>query len=363
METSREQLTAPRRGRNGNDAQFSEPLERRGAWNGRSARAAARSYWHRAKPSGFVSGNEEQLARGLGWFSIGVGLAEVLAPRAVERFLGINRQGLLLRLMGLREIASGIGILTQRRPEAWLWARVGGDIVDMTGLGIAATSDTAKPGNIAVAAAAVAGVTALDVCCAWELSRNDGVAPWSRTVWVKKSIQINRSPQEVYAFWRDFQNLPQFMSNLESVQNTGDGRSHWVAIGPAGKRIEWDAEIVGEQENSLIAWRSLEGADVENAGSVRFEAAPGGRGTFIKVQIQYRPPAGVLGATVAKLLGRAPEQQVHEDLHHLKQLMEAGEIITTEGQPAGRASSTSWKYDRTIRRQVSPDAAYQEPGD
>jgi uncharacterized membrane protein len=362
METSREQLTEQQRGQNGN-AQSSEPVERRGEWNDQSARSAARSYWNQAKPSALLKGNEGQLARGLGWFSIGLGLAEVLAPRVLERFLGIKRQEFLIRLMGLREIASGVGILTQRRPAGWLWARVGGNIVDIAGVGIAATSDTAKPGNIAVAAAAVAGVTALDVCCAWELSRNNGAATGSRTVWVKKSIQINRSPQEVYAFWRDFQNLPRFMSNLESVQNTGDGRSHWVAIGPAGKRIEWDAEIVGEQQNSLIAWRSLEGADVEHAGSVRFEAAPGGRGTFVKVEIQYRPPGGVLGATVAKLLGRAPEQQVHEDLHHLKQLMEAGEIITTEGQPAGRASSTSWKYDRTIRRQVAPASADQDPAD
>jgi uncharacterized membrane protein len=363
MERSREQLTLPRRGRNGNDPQFSEPLERRGAWNGPSARAAARSYWHRATPSAFANGNADQLARGLGWFSIGLGLTIVLAPRAFEKFLGITHQRSLLRLIGLREIASGVGILTQRRPAGWLWARVGGDVMDIAGLGVAATADTAKPGNIAVAAATVAGVTALDVRCARELSSNDGAVTGSRTVWVKKSIQINRSPQEIYAFWRDFQNLPRFMSNLESVQSIGDGRSHWVAIAPAGKRIEWDAEIVGEQENSLITWRSLEGADVENAGSVRFEAAPRGRGTFVKVQIQYRPRGGLLGATVAKLLGRAPEQQVHEDLHHLKQLLEAGEIITTEGQPAGRASSTSWRYDRTIRRQVSPAAAYQETGD
>jgi len=355
METSREQLTGQRREQD--DAQFSEPVERRGEWNGQAAQSVAKRYWNQIKPSTLINGNEQQLACSLGWFSIGLGLTEVLAPRVLERFLGIKHQGLLIRLMGLREIASGVGILSQSRPTGWLWARVGGDVLNIAGLAMALDSATAKPGNIAVAAAAVAGVTALDVCCAQELSRIDGMPAQTQVVRVRKSIQINCSPDQVYRFWRNFENLPRFMSNLESVKTIGDRRSHWVAIGPAGKRIEWDAEIVEEQENRHIAWRSLEGADVENSGSVRFEGAPGGRGTFLKVQIQYSPPGGALGASFAKLFGRAPGQLVHEDLHRLKQIIETGEIITTEGQPAGRASSTSWKYDRTIRHQATSTSA------
>ena len=300
------------------------------------------------KSNAFESLDGERLARSLGWFSIGLGLAEVMAPRSFARFLGIRNHGILFRVMGLREIATGIGILTQRRPVEWLWARVGGDIIDLVALGKVSKSKPVKPVNVTIATAAVAGVTALDLRCAQELS--DGLQALDHTVKVKKTILINRSPEELYHHWRDFQNLPRFMKNLESVEVTTDERSHWVAKGPAGKRVKWDAEIADDRPNELIAWRSLDGADVENSGSVRFEPAPGGRGTLVSVEMQYSPPAGVVGATVAKLFGRAPEQEVEEDLRRFKQVMETGEIITTQGQPAGRSSSTSWKYDQTVRR-------------
>jgi uncharacterized membrane protein len=113
--------------------------------------------------------------------------------------------------------------------------------------------------------------------------------------------------------------------------------------------VEWDAEITEERANELIAWRCLEGSDVQHAGSIRFSAAPQGRGTFVTVQMEYRPPAGALGAAVGALFGEDPSQTVKWDLRRFKQLMETGEIITTEGQPAGRMSSTSWKYDQAVR--------------
>lgn len=356
MEISRD-LTLERRQRSG--PHYSEPLERRGDWNDGSLTTAARRAWDQKDLGVLVEGNERTIASRLGWFSIGLGLIEVLAPRTLERFLGIRHHGFLLRMMGFREIASGVGILTGRRPSSWLWARVGGDLIDIAGLGMALNSDTAKPANIGLACAAVAGVTVLDLRCAQELSRNDDSALSTRTVEVKKSIQINCSPAEVYKFWRNFSNLPKFMSNVESVETLSEKRSRWCAIGPAGKRIEWDAEITDEQENRLIAWRSLEGAQVENCGTVRFETAPGGRGTYVTVHLQYSPPGGIFAARVAQLFGREPRQQIHEDLHHLKQIMETGEIITTKGQPAGRGSSTSWKYDQTVRRQIDSKSDYQ----
>ncbi|HEY1233607.1 MAG TPA: SRPBCC family protein [Candidatus Binatia bacterium] len=358
MEIPRD-LALERRQRSG--PHFSEPLERRGDWNDGSLTTAARRAWDQKDLGVLVEGNEKTIARRLGWFSIGLGLMEVLAPKTLERFLGIRHHGLLLRILGLREIASGVGIFTGRRPSSWLWARVGGDVIDIASLGMAFNSDTAKPANIGLACAAVAGVTLLDLRCAQELSRNpnDDTALSTRTVEVRKSIQINCSPDAVYKFWRDFQNLPKFMSNLESVETLSDKRSHWCVIGPAGKRLEWDAEITDEQESRLIAWRSLEGAQIENCGFVRFETAPGGRGTHVKVQLQYSPPGGIFGARVAQLFGREPRQQIHEDLHHLKQIMETGEIITTEGQPAGRGSATSWKYDQAVRRQIDSRSDYQ----
>jgi uncharacterized membrane protein len=291
--------------------------------------------------------DRDRLTRGLGWFSIGIGVVGVIAPRAFARFLGTRNHGVLFRIMGIREIASGVGILTKRRPAGWLWARVGGDIIDLIGLRKALQSKSAKPVNIAIATAAVTGVTALDLRCARELT--DGREAADRLMKVKKTILINRAPDELYQCWRDFRNLPRFMKNLEAVEVTTDTRSRWTAKGPAGKKFHWNAEIVEDTPRECIAWRSLEGGDVANSGSVRFQGAPGGRGTLVSVEMRYSPPAGSIGATIAKLFGRAPEQEVEEDLRRFKQMMETGEIITTIGQPAGRRS-TSWKYDQTVRR-------------
>ena len=293
---------------------------------------------------------DERFAHALGWFSIGLGLAEIAAPRGLAKLIGVNDHRKLLRVLGVREIASGVGILSRRRPVGWLWSRVGGDIMDLAVLGMALISPNANRRRVAAATAAVTGVTILDLRASQQLSTLPEPQDSAVTVQVKKSITINRSPEEVYQFWREFQNLPRFMNDLESVQITGEKRSHWVARGPAGKRIEWNAEITEDRPNEMIAWRSLEGSQVENSGLVRFEPARGKPGTVVRVELEYRPPAGVLGATVAKLLGAEPKQQVHENLHRFRQLMETGEIITTEGQPAGRSQSTSWKYDRAGRR-------------
>lgn len=160
--------------------------------------------------------------------------------------------------------------------------------------------------------------------------------PYELGLRVDKSITIARPPQEVYSFWHDLNNLARFMTNVESVTDLGAGKSHWVVKGPAGRKIEWDAIIHNEEEGRMIAWRTLEGAAVQHAGSVSFKEAPAGRGTEVKVELQYNPPAGMLGAAIAQLFGRDPGQQINEDLHRLKQIMEAGEIPTTEGQPRGR---------------------------
>lgn len=156
-----------------------------------------------------------------------------------------------------------------------------------------------------------------------------------RGIKVEKSVTINRSPQELYATWRNLENLPKFMKHLETVRSTGN-RSHWVAKGPMGHAVEWDAEIINERPNELIAWRSLEGSEVDTAGSVHFFPATGKRGTVVKVELKYNPPGGKLGAIVAKLFGKEPEQEIREDLRHFKQLLEAGEIPTIQGQPSCR---------------------------
>lgn len=154
---------------------------------------------------------------------------------------------------------------------------------------------------------------------------------------VKQQVTINQPAEELFRFWRNFENLPQFMRHLESVSVLDDKRSHWVAKAPLGN-VEWDAEIVEEEPSRRIVWRSAENAEVANAGSVLFLPGPAERGTEVYVVIEYAPPVGVVGATVAKLFGEEPNQQVKEDLLRFKQLMEAGEIATNEGQPHGKRS-------------------------
>jgi uncharacterized membrane protein len=154
---------------------------------------------------------------------------------------------------------------------------------------------------------------------------------------VSQSFLVDKSPDELYAYWRNFENLPQIMSHLKSVQVLADGRSHWVATAPAivGGKVEWDAEITADEPYSRIEWRSLPGSLVEHQGSVQFVRAPGDRGTAVRVVMDYSPPAGRLGHWVAKLFGEAPDQQIREDLRNFKRTMEIGEPLTTAGQPRG----------------------------
>lgn len=160
------------------------------------------------------------------------------------------------------------------------------------------------------------------------------------TVTVERAVTVNAPPERLYRYWRDFANLPRFMDHLEAVTVMDERRSHWAAKGPVGKTVYWDAEIVEERPNALIAWRSLPGAGIENSGTVRFTAAPGDRGTEVHVHLQYAPPAGKAGAMVARLLGEEPDTQVREDLRRFKRIMEAGEIPTTDGQSSGRKGAS-----------------------
>lgn len=160
--------------------------------------------------------------------------------------------------------------------------------------------------------------------------------PYELGVKVERAITVGKPRADVYRFWRDFRNLARFMKHVQAVEVIDDRRSHWVVRGPAGRTVEWDAEINHEIENELIGFRSLRGK-VDVAGSVRFQDAPGGRGTEVMVELQYNPPAGILGAFAAKMWGEEPTQQIREDLYRFKRAMEVGENPVTNGQPAGYA--------------------------
>jgi len=147
-------------------------------------------------------------------------------------------------------------------------------------------------------------------------------------------VTIKRPRQEVYQFWRELGHLPAFMIHLESVTTTGPGRSRWVAKGP-GAPVEWEAEIEEDRPDELISWHSVDGAEVPNRGSVRFIDAPADRGTEIRVELSYEPPAGAAGVMVARWLGEEPNQQLRDDLRRLKQVLETGEVVLSDGSPLG----------------------------
>jgi uncharacterized membrane protein len=167
--------------------------------------------------------------------------------------------------------------------------------------------------------------------------QGDPAVPYGKGIRVEKSVTVDATPEQLYTFWRDFENLPRFMNNLEAVECHDSRRSHWTAKGPAGTKVDWEAEIINEIPNELIGWRSVEGSKVDNAGSVHFERATGGRGTEVKVVLRYDPPAGLFGAAVSKILGEDPAMQVQEDLRRLKMLVETGELATIKSQPTGRS--------------------------
>jgi uncharacterized membrane protein len=208
-----------------------------------------------------------------------------------------------------------------------------GDALDLASLGRLLGSEDAGRGRALFAAASILGVTVLDVMCATQLrAQKDTPTTYrpGRAVIVRHAVTVNRSIEEVYAFWHNFANFPRFMTRVESVTVSGR-RTHWVAKAPAGMTLEWDAGIVEDRENELIGWRSVEGSNVEHSGSVRFLRASGARGTEVRLELEYTPPGGTLGRTIAKLLGEDPAQQVREDLRRFKQLVETGEIPVSDG--------------------------------
>jgi len=150
-----------------------------------------------------------------------------------------------------------------------------------------------------------------------------------KAVKVERSVTIEKPRAELFAFWRNFENLPRFMEHLVSVRVDSSTRSHWTAKAPAGQTVEWDAEIVNEVPDEIIAWKSVGEPDIRNAGAVNFSDAPAGRGTIVRVTVDYEPPAGKLGAMLSHFFSEEPDRQIREDLRKFKQLMETGEITTS----------------------------------
>jgi uncharacterized membrane protein len=276
------------------------------------------------------------LATALGWFSLGLGTPQVATPERMNELIGVDdspRSRLLQRAVGVRELLAAIGLLGPGRKAGWLWARVAGDVMDLALLGSALRDRRNDQRRVSATAANVLAVTALDLTAAVRASGRS--TPKGPSMKSRAAITIKQPADTVYAYWQDFANLPTFMTHLESVEVTGNGRSHWTASAPAGQTVEWDAEVTEDKPGERIAWRSLEGATVPNSGQVAFTAAPGGRGTEVRVELEYELPGGVLGKAAAKLFGEDPQQQVDDDLRRFKQVLETGEVVRSEGSPEG----------------------------
>jgi uncharacterized membrane protein len=283
------------------------------------------------------------LVPSLRWFSLALGAGQLAAPGLMAKLIGLRDTGdarMAMRLVGLRELAVGAGLLSGTKPAGWLGARAGGDLLDLALLGSALGGRHVNRTRLYGALAAVAGVTALDAYGTYKASRQD--APYSPTrssrhTPTTKTIVVNREPEDVYQFWLNFEQFPRFMKHLKQVSVTKDGHSHWKARGPGGNVFAWDAEVVETRPNELIRWRSLPGADVDNEGSVHFERAPGGRGTLVRVNLRYDAPGGSVGEMVATLFGKEPGQEVQEDLRRFKQVIETGEVVLSDASVHGRS--------------------------
>ncbi|SCF26544.1 Polyketide cyclase / dehydrase and lipid transport [Micromonospora purpureochromogenes] len=277
------------------------------------------------------------LPRLLGVVSLALGAGGLLAPRAVARLTGVDdspQAAGVIPAVAARELGHAAGLLTGRRPGGWAWTRVAGDAADLTLLGRALADRCGeRRRRVAVTTAVVAGIAVVDLLAAVRAVRARRAR--ERLILMEVGVTVNRPASEAYRFWRDLENLPRFMAHLEAVRADDLRRSHWTARGPAGRLVGWDAEIVEDRPDELIAWRSLPGAQVPNAGRVRFVPAPGDRGTEVRVELGYAPPAGRVGRAVAKLFGEEPEQQIRDDLRRFKQVLETGEVVRSDASPQG----------------------------
>ena len=295
--------------------------------------ATARAHMTFGSEIGSRAGPWRAASQALGWFGIALGSAQLLAPRALGTLIGVKDRPWTLRALGVRELASGTGILAQPQQPAWLWSRVAGDAMNLTLLGLALRSRRARV-RLGVAAGAVALVTAADVLCSRQLSRG-GARELAQPLQLYATIIVQRPAEALYRYWRELSNLPRFMLYLSEVTELERGRSHWIAESPTGRHIEWDSEITDDRLNEMIAWRALPGAPLGLSGSVHFERASNNQGTLVRLRVQ----SSGRDLTGLRLLRAVTRETLKQQLLRFKQLMETGEIATTEGQPTGPRST------------------------
>jgi uncharacterized membrane protein len=299
----------------------------------------------RGGASGADESDVNQVAR---WGALAGGGALVL--------FGLTRRslrGLLLALAGGGLIYRGVA-MPGGAARGGAGGRAGGGAGGIAGQGKRSPADARGLGDRGGGAGGIAG----------QGKRSPAGTPVTRGIHVERTVTVDRPVGEVYCCWRELENLPRFMKHLESVQATADGRSHWVARGPLGARLEWDAEIINDQENRLLAWRSLSDAATANAGLVRFEEQAGDAGprTEVRVMLEYNPPAGAIGAAFAKLFGEDPAGQIDDDLQRFKVMMEGDELAAPD-QPSARGRKIGDAFLEDHTKPLDRDDAESEAGE
>ena len=272
-------------------------------------------------------GDGATAARALGWFSLGLGLAQVLAPRAVGRLIGVPQRAGLMRALGARELACGAGLLARPRSPVWRWMRVAGDAMDLALLAAAYRSREGEGPRIAAAASAVAGVAAADLVAGLGAEADGREGPQTKAV-----VTIDRPVDEMYRAWRTPDEHARFMTFVDEVRGLSETRWRWTARVPGGKTVSWETEIVEDVPNERVAWRSLPGQFVTVSGTAWFRPAPGGRGTIVHVEMDTQGPGGAARGLAGKVFARI---KLRRDLQRFKQWKETGEVAVAGG-PSGR---------------------------
>jgi uncharacterized membrane protein len=271
-------------------------------------------------------------AVGIGVASVALGVAKLVAPRALARLVGApagSREGGLVQALGVREVVTGLGLLASRSPVPWLWSRVVGDALELALLGAVAGAGRGDRRRAGAALGALAGVAAFDVACAVAATR----ARRREAAPVRRSVTIARARTDVYRFWRDFANVPAFMADIELVEILDDGRSRWSAHGPTGPVVSWEVQVDEARPGELLRWSSVEGAqsDVRAEGVVRFADTPDGRGTEVALTLAYGLPDDA-PERAAAFIDRATEPgRLEAHLARSKELLETGRLASGAG--------------------------------
>lgn len=292
------------------------------------------------------------VARRLGWFSLGLGIAEVVAAGPLSQFLGTKRKD-LLQICGFREIATGVVLLASSRPASALWLRLAGDAVDLALIRQAWKSPHARRGNVSAALAVTGGITAIDLWAARAAAQHP-----TPPQHICRSITVNRPAAELYEWWRDPQGLGRIMGHVANVTATGETSTHWALKIPDSHPLSWDAEIHDDLEHGLLRWHAPPGQDIETDGTVRFSPAPGDRGTEVTLNFRFHSTHPGLAAAAAHL-GMIPDMAAMHALRRFKSLVETGELPTLKNNPTARrnaAANLIWIHARALleRRERSP---------